>query len=64
MLHLVLTSLKRFITQITQIKLAVCILGYLGNAVLRVANEGLSTQVTYLIDEIVDCGKGSNAIIS
>ena len=64
MLHLVLTSLKRFITQITQIKLAVCILGYLGNAVLRVANEGSGTQVTYLIDEIVDCGKGSNAIIS
>ena len=64
MLHLVLTSLKRFITQITQIKLAVCILGYLGNAVLRVSNEGLGTQVTYLIDEIVDCGKGSNAIIS
>ena len=64
MLHLVLTSLKRFITQLTQIKLAVCILGYLGNAVLRVANEGLGTQVKYLIDEIVDCGKGSNAIIS
>ena len=29
-----------------------------------VANEGLGTQVTYLIDQIVDCGKGSNAIIS
>ena len=29
-----------------------------------VANEGLGTQVTYLIDEIVDCGKGSNAIAS
>ena len=29
-----------------------------------VANEGLGTQVTYLIDEIVDCGKGSNAVIS
>ena len=28
-----------------------------------VANEGLGTQVTYLIDEIVDCGKGSNAVI-
>ena len=29
-----------------------------------VANEGLGTQVTYRIDEIVDCGKGSNAVIS
>ena len=29
-----------------------------------VAHEGLGTQVTYLIDEIVDCGKGSNAVIS
>ena len=28
------------------------------------ANEGLCTQVTYLIDEIVDCEKGSNAVIS
>ena len=29
-----------------------------------VANEGLGTQVTYFIDEIVNCGKGSNAVIS
>ena len=29
-----------------------------------VANEGLGAQVMYLIDEIVDCGKGSNALIS
>ena len=29
-----------------------------------VANEGLGMQVTYLIDEIVDCGKGSNVALS
>ena len=28
-----------------------------------VANEGLGTQVTYPIDEIIDCGKWSNAVI-
>ena len=29
-----------------------------------VANEGLGTQVTYLINEIADCGKGSNVLIT
>ena len=33
-------------------------------SLFEVANEGLGTQVTYLIDEIVDSGKGSNAVIS
>ena len=38
---------------------------YLGNVhFLGLQNEGLGTQVKYLIDEIVDCGKGSNAVIS
>ena len=29
-----------------------------------VANEGLGMQATYLIDEMLDCGKGANPVIS
>ena len=29
-----------------------------------IVNEGLQKQVTYVIDEAVDCGKGSNVVIS
>ena len=64
MLHLVLTSLKWLITEITRIIGCLYFKVSRKCSLIGVANEVLGMQVTYLIDEIVDYGKGSNALIS